>query len=161
LNRGSHFGEVSCCHCHALQLLNATRISLFMHCFHCKLTSLISQALLQAVLDKKERDFTGWFFRYEFLSLPGMSAAQKAQRHFLQCQCQSTTGTGMQEHTSLCSRHWHTGIPGWLFGNQLATHGSPAIKPHLVVDKLKGQQFGKVFCTSQVVQGSCVGPPEP
>jgi hypothetical protein len=41
-------------------------ISLHMHCFYCILTSLISQALLQALLDKKERDFTGWFSQYEF-----------------------------------------------------------------------------------------------
>jgi hypothetical protein len=37
-----------------------------MHCIAALLTSLISQALLQAALDKEERDFTGWFFRYEF-----------------------------------------------------------------------------------------------
>jgi hypothetical protein len=37
-----------------------------MHCITALLTSLISQALLQAALDKKERDFTGWFFQYEF-----------------------------------------------------------------------------------------------
>jgi hypothetical protein len=50
-----------------LQLPNSTSISLRMHCFHCILTSLISQALLQAALDRRERDFTGWFIQYEFL----------------------------------------------------------------------------------------------
>jgi hypothetical protein len=53
-----------------LQLLNAKVISLPMHCITAILTCLISQALLQAALDKKERDFTGWFFQYEFSSLP-------------------------------------------------------------------------------------------
>jgi hypothetical protein len=43
---------------------------LFMHSFYCILTSLISQALLQAALDKKERDFTGWLSQYEFSGLP-------------------------------------------------------------------------------------------
>jgi hypothetical protein len=55
LDRSSHFrsiGDVSCC-CHCCnQLPNAMLISLPMHCFHCKLTSLISQALLQTALEK-------------------------------------------------------------------------------------------------------------
>jgi hypothetical protein len=53
-----------------LQLLNAKVISLPMHRITAILTCLISQALLQAALDKKERDFTGWFLQYEFSSLP-------------------------------------------------------------------------------------------
>jgi hypothetical protein len=70
-----------------------------MHCFHCILTSLISQALLQAALDKKERDFTGWFFQYEFSNLPVSVAwsSREAQHHFVQCQSivlMTTTGTG-------------------------------------------------------------------
>jgi hypothetical protein len=75
-----------------------------MHCFHCILTSLISQALLQAVLDKKERDFTGWVFQYEFLIFTSIRGMEEAQQRFVQCQfqCQSivslaTTGTGMQD----------------------------------------------------------------
>jgi hypothetical protein len=36
-----------------LQLLNSKVISLPMSCFHCKLTSLISRALLQGALDKE------------------------------------------------------------------------------------------------------------
>jgi hypothetical protein len=40
-----------------LQLLNAKVISLPMHCFTAILTSLISQALLQVVLDKRRKRF--------------------------------------------------------------------------------------------------------
>jgi hypothetical protein len=36
------------------------------------LTSLISQALLQAVLDKEGRDLNGSVIQYEFLNLPVM-----------------------------------------------------------------------------------------
>jgi hypothetical protein len=54
-----------------LQLSNAMLVSLLMHCFTAILTSRISQALLQAVLDKEERNFIGWFIQYEFPSLPG------------------------------------------------------------------------------------------
>jgi hypothetical protein len=47
-------------------LPNAMLISLFMHCITVLLTSLISQALLQAVLDKEPRDFIGSVIQYEF-----------------------------------------------------------------------------------------------
>jgi hypothetical protein len=53
-----------------LQLPNSILISLPMHCFHCRLTCLTSQALLQAVLDKEPRDFIGSIIQHEFSSLP-------------------------------------------------------------------------------------------
>jgi hypothetical protein len=49
-----------------LQLLNPHRASLLMHCITAILTSLISQALLQVVLDKEPSDFIGSVFHYEF-----------------------------------------------------------------------------------------------
>jgi hypothetical protein len=60
---------VACCHCNCqISML----ISLPMHCFHCKLTSLISQALLQTALDKEERDLNGSVIQYEFSKLPAI-----------------------------------------------------------------------------------------
>jgi hypothetical protein len=100
-----------------------------MHCITVILTSLISQGLLQVVLDKEERDFTGWFFQYEFSNLPVSAAwsSREAQQHFLQCQCQchnrlATTGTTTTAEGIHYKRHWrshrHTRfLPGWLFGN--------------------------------------------
>jgi hypothetical protein len=103
-----------------------------MHCSYCILTSLISQALLQAALDKKERDFTGWFSQYEFLNLP-VCSRRGAQRRFVQCQsydwqppeqqplqealaqayqvgCLATTALAckIKRHRHR-ERHWHTG----------------------------------------------------
>jgi hypothetical protein len=80
-----------------------------MYCITAILTSQISQALLQAALDKKERDFTGWMLQYEFSSLPVPTVtSREAQRRFMQCQCHDQwqpqwegIGTG-------------TGLPGWL-----------------------------------------------
>jgi hypothetical protein len=57
------------CHCHC-RLLNPKLISLRMRCFHYKLTSLISQALLQAALDNKPSVLHGWLLLREFSSLP-------------------------------------------------------------------------------------------
>jgi hypothetical protein len=42
-----------------LQLLNSQEASLLMYCITALLTSLISQALLQAALDKETSGFTG------------------------------------------------------------------------------------------------------
>jgi hypothetical protein len=49
-----------------LQLLNPKSTSLPMHCFTAFLTSLISQALLQAGLDKEPSELNGSVFHYEF-----------------------------------------------------------------------------------------------
>jgi hypothetical protein len=75
-------------------------ISLLMHCFYCILTSLISQALLQAALDKKERVFTSWFIQCEFLNLP-VSAARSVKHSNVSCNASRLATTG-------------TGLPGWL-----------------------------------------------
>jgi hypothetical protein len=62
-----------------------------MHCITALLTSLISQALLQAALDKKERDSTGWFFQYEFSGLPAIrEAIAYAKRQYVD--------TGVERH---------------------------------------------------------------
>jgi hypothetical protein len=70
LSWSSHFDDFSdlscCCHC---QLPNLILISLPMHCITPLLTSLISQALLQAALDKESRVLHGWLLLCEFLSL--------------------------------------------------------------------------------------------
>jgi hypothetical protein len=84
-----------------------------MRCFYCILTSLISQALLQAALDKKERDFTCWFFQYEFLNLPVPRQAE-AQQHFVQCQCQSSDRIDGNRRNTHHSRHWHNSHVGWV-----------------------------------------------
>jgi hypothetical protein len=68
----ARFRVVDCYHCQNLQ-----EASLPMHCFYCILTSLISQALLQAALDKEERDFTSWFFQYEFLKFTSVRGMEK------------------------------------------------------------------------------------
>jgi hypothetical protein len=60
------------------QLSNAISISSFMHCFHCILTSLTSQALLQAVLDKEPSDFIGSVSQYEISSSPGYCVGNKS-----------------------------------------------------------------------------------
>jgi hypothetical protein len=49
-----------------LQLLNSKVISLPMNCFHCKLTSLISQALLQVALDKEASHWSSYSANHEF-----------------------------------------------------------------------------------------------
>jgi hypothetical protein len=85
-----------------------------MHCITALLTSLISQALLQAALDKKEGDFTSCMLQYEFWSLPVSS--REAQRQFVQCQPVATTATGNWERhkckhaRSIQDCHWHTSL---------------------------------------------------
>jgi hypothetical protein len=64
-----------------------------MHCFTAILTSLVSQALLQAALDKESSVLHGGLLLREFSSLP-----TKAQHLLVQCQCRchvqlTTTGT--------------------------------------------------------------------
>jgi hypothetical protein len=107
---------VACCHCNC-QISKVT--SLLMYCLTAILTSLISQALLQAALDKNERGFTGWFFQYEFSNLPVSAArsSREAQRRFVQCQCQSIVSMATTALACRIERHWHRGIPGWLIGN--------------------------------------------
>jgi hypothetical protein len=56
---------------------NSKSISSFMHCFHCILTSLISQALLQAVLDEEPSDFIGSVFHYEFSKVTSHEATAR------------------------------------------------------------------------------------
>jgi hypothetical protein len=72
LDRGSHFDHFSDVFMllPLLQLSNAMLISLRMLFFHSKLTSLISQALLQAALDKEPKGLNGSVLHNEFLSLP-------------------------------------------------------------------------------------------
>jgi hypothetical protein len=65
----------------AIERANAKLTSLLMHCFHCILTNLFSQALLQAVLDKEPRDFIGSVIQYEFSKLPAIKG-----------HCAATTG---------------------------------------------------------------------
>jgi hypothetical protein len=86
-----------------------------MHCFYCILTSLISQALLQAALDKEERDFTGWFSQYEFLNLPVFATRRSTAtvwvmpiggNHRNRHKCKLARSVqDCHWHTSLCSRH--------------------------------------------------------
>jgi hypothetical protein len=57
-----------------LQLTNAISTSLPMHYFHRILTSLISQALLQAVLDEVAVIFSCWFLHREFLKVTSHEA---------------------------------------------------------------------------------------
>jgi hypothetical protein len=78
-----------------------------MHCITVILTSLISQALLQAELDKEERDFTGWFFQYEFLKFTSVREIARS----------TTTVRAMPiVRLATIATGIGTGIPGWLFG---------------------------------------------
>jgi hypothetical protein len=56
------------------KLSNPKSTSLLMHSFHCKLTCLTSQALLQAGLDKEASVLPGWLLLREFSKLPGYCA---------------------------------------------------------------------------------------
>jgi hypothetical protein len=110
-----------------------------MHCITVILTSLISQALLQAALDKKGRDLNGSVFQYEFLKFTSVRDMEKHSVRLMQCHLivrLATTGTatiaggigtgipgqayqvGCLATTALackikrhrhCERHWHTG----------------------------------------------------
>jgi hypothetical protein len=67
-------------------------ISLPMHCFTAFLTSLISQALLQAALDKESSVLSSRVLLREFLNLPVLRQTE-AQQHFVQCQCHDRLAT--------------------------------------------------------------------
>jgi hypothetical protein len=100
-------------------------ISLLMHCFHCTLTSLISQVLLQVALDKKERDFTGWFSQYEFSSLPSQRVARstatfRAMPMPIPRQL-ATTGTTTGEASKIGAKITSLAI---CVGNRASSHGS-------------------------------------
>jgi hypothetical protein len=108
LNRSSHFAHwrgfrvVDCCyHCQ-----NSHWASLPMHCFHCILTSLISQALLQAALDKEPSVFHGWLLLREFLKLPGITSGRIDQRKVHHDQQTKIKLPSLAIHSRSCQRSW-------------------------------------------------------
>jgi hypothetical protein len=62
------------------KLPNPKLTSLLMHCVHCKLTCLSSQALFQAALDKEASILPGWLLLREFLGLPVNKRAISARQ---------------------------------------------------------------------------------
>jgi hypothetical protein len=60
-----------------LKRANAMLASLLMHCFHCILTSRISQALLQAALDKEPSVLHGWLTLREFSKVTSHEASAR------------------------------------------------------------------------------------
>jgi hypothetical protein len=90
--------EILCC-CHCYKLPNSMLASLPMHCFYCKLTSAIAQALLQAALDKESSDLHGWSLQYEFLSLASVRSMMKHSNSSCNARRMATIKSG-------------TGIPG-------------------------------------------------